>query len=384
MRVGINEVLIYPETSGAVNRELTLMPELTRRLLEVGIEPVVYFSREADDELIGRMTGGSHGVVIVKTPIPALPTHERILRGLPYWGRQARRDGLALFQTSYHPAPSLDIPVVLTVHDVRLVTMPETYHWARRLFLKRVIPLSLGRASKIITGSIDTKGDLVRHFGLPEDRIEICHIPLPTGFGRVEDDAVLGSVRRKHRLPRRYILNVCKIEPRKNLERLIGAYAAIRERFDVGLVIAGKADASFGRLYDQLRRLGDPHGVVFTGYVDDADLPALYTMAEVFAYPSTHEGFGIPLLEAMACGVPIMTSNVSALPEIAGEAAILVDPFDVVSIERALESLLGDPSLREGLAEKGYERVSGYTARAAAIRITETYKNLLSRSGRID
>ena len=383
MRVGINEVLIYPEMSGAVNRELTLLPELSRLLLEEGIEPVIYFSREADDGLIGRLTGGIDGVRSVRTPIPALPTYKRVLIGHRYWPAQARRDGLDLFQTSYHPAPRLHVPTVLTVHDVRLVRMPETYHWARRLFLKIVIPMSLRRASKIITGSVDTKDDLKGYFGVPDEKIEICHIPLPAHFERVRDEGVLESVRAKYRLPRRYILNVSKIEPRKNIERLIEAYTAIRHIFDVKLVVAGKADATFGRLYESLRSMGEPEDVLFTGYVDDADLPALYSMAEVFAYPSIHEGFGIPLLEAMACEVPIVTSNVSALPEIAGDAALLVDPFDTGSITGALQRLLGDPGLAEGLTVRGRERVSLFTARAAAGKIVEVYKNLLSCSGSI-
>jgi glycosyltransferase involved in cell wall biosynthesis len=384
MRVGINEVLIYPEMSGAVNRELTLLPELSRLLVEEGIEPVVYFSREADDDLIGRLTGGVDGVRSVRTPIPSLPTYRRVLQGHRYWPAQARRDGLDLFQTSYHPTPRLHVPTVLTVHDVRLVRLPETYHWARRLFLQAVIPRSLARASKIITGSVDTKNDLMSFFGVPDEKIEICHNPLPAHFERIRDDGILESVRAKYRLPRKYILNVSKIEPRKNIARLIEAYAAVRHRFDVRLVVAGKADATFGRLYEGLRQLGRPEGVVFTGYVDDTDLPALYSMAEVFVYPSIHEGFGIPLLEAMACEVPIVTSNVSALPEIAGDAALLVDPFDAGSITRALERLLGDPGLGEELTARGRKRVSSFTARGAAGKIVEVYNNLLSCSESID
>jgi glycosyltransferase involved in cell wall biosynthesis len=384
MRVGINEVLIYPEMSGAVNREITLLPELLKLLLEGGIEPVVYFSREADGGLIDRLTGGLEGVRPVRTPIPALPTYKRVLMGHRYWPAQARRDGLDLFQTSYHPAPRLHIPIVLTVHDVRLVRMPETYHWARRLFLGVVIPGSLRRTSRIITGSVDTKEDLKSFFGVPDEKIEICHIPLSAHFERVKDEGILGSVRTKYRLPCRYILNVSKIEPRKNIARLIEAYAAVRHRFDVKLVVTGSADAKFRRLYEGLKQLGGPEEVVFTGYVEEADLPAIYSMAEVFVYPSIHEGFGIPLLEAMACEVPIVTSNVSALPEIAGDAALLVDPFDTRSIAEALERLLGDPGLGEGLTSRGRERVSRFTVCGAAGKIVEIYKNLLSCSGSVD
>ena len=384
MRVGIDEVLIYPEMSGAVNREITLLPELLKLLIEGGIEPVVYFSREADDDLIDRLTGGLEGVRPVRTPIPALPTYKRVLMGLRYWPAQARRDGLDLFQTSYHPAPRLHIPIVLTVHDVRLVRMPETYHWARRLFLGVVIPGSLRRTSRIITGSVDTKEDLKSFFDVPDEKIEICHIPLSAHFERVRDEGILGAVRAKYRLPSRYILNVSKIEPRKNITRLIEAYAAIRHRFDVKLVVAGKADAKFRRLYEGLKQQGGPEEVVFTGYVEEADLPAIYSMAEAFVYPSIHEGFGIPLLEAMACEVPIVTSNVSALPGIAGDAALLVDPFDTGSIAEALERLLGDPGLGERLISRGRERVSRFTVRGAAEKIVEVYINLLSCSVSID
>ncbi|MCK4349356.1 MAG: glycosyltransferase family 4 protein, partial [Candidatus Krumholzibacteria bacterium] len=228
------------------------------------------------------------------------------------------------------------------------------------------------------------KEDLKSFFGVPDEKIEICHIPLSAHFERVRDEGILGSVRAKYRLPCRYILNVSKIEPRKNIARLIEAYAAVRHRFDVKLVVAGRADAKFRRLYEGLKQLGGPEEVVFTGYVEGADLPAIYSMAEAFVYPSIHEGFGIPLLEAMACEVPIVTSNVSALPEIAGDAALLVDPFDTGSIAEALERLLGDPGLGEWLISRGRERVSRFTVRGAAGKIVEIYKNLLSCSGSVD
>lgn len=377
VRIGINEVLIYPETSGALSREFTLLPELLGLFEEEGWESILYFSSDADEGIVRRLTRDRPGVRAVRTPIPALPTHKRILRGISYWRRAVRRDRLDLFHTSYYPVPRLPVPTVLTVYDLRLARMPETYSRARYLFLRSVIPRSLGRSDRIIAISDDTRKDLIDRFGLPPEKITVSHCPVPAGFARVEDPSVLESIREKYGLPQEYVLSVGKIEPRKNIELLIEAFSSIREHFPVGLVVAGKMDPAFREYYDRVRKRGLEEKVIFTGYVEDGDLPALYSMASLFAYPSLHEGFGIPLLEAMACGAPVLTSNTSALPDVAGDAALLVDPSSVESIAGGLERILGDDTFRAALVRSGYERVSRFDARSAAEAVKDLYKKIL-------
>lgn len=379
VRIGINEVLIYPETSGALTREFALLPELLEIFDEEGWESVLYFSSDVDEGIVRRLLQGRRGTRAVRTPIPALPTHRRVLRGMLYWPGAVRRDRLDLFHTSYYPVPRLALPTVLTVYDLRLVRMPETYNWARYRFLKSVIPRSLRRADRLIAISNDTKRDLVRYFDVPPEKIAVSHCPVPARFARVEDRSLLASIREKYDLPTEYILSVGKIEPRKNIERLIEAFASIREQFGIGLVVAGKRDPAFQEYFDRVRKRGMEENVVFTGYVDDSDLPALYSMAKVFAYPSLHEGFGIPLLEAMACGAPVVTSDTSALPDVAGNAAVLVDPTSTESIARGLARILGDEASRSLLVESGYERVRSFDARSAAGVIVDLYKKILLR-----
>lgn len=376
-RIGINEVLIYPERSGALSREFTLLPELLGIFEEEGWESVLYFSSDADEGIMRSLIAGRAGARAVRTPIPALPTYMRVLRGAPYWRRAVGRDRLDLFHTSYYPVPRIPVPTVLTVYDIRFARMPETYSPMRHLFLRSVIPRSLERSDRIVAISDDTRSDLIERFGLAPEKITVSHCPVPAGFARVEEGSVLESVRDRYALPSEYILSVGKIEPRKNIGRLIEAFSSVRERFPVGLVVAGKMDPSFREYYDRVRRRGLEENVLFTGYVDDADLPALYSMASLFAYPSLHEGFGIPLLEAMACGTPVLTSDASALPDVAGDAALLVDPSSIESIADGMARILGDGSLREALVRSGYERVRAFDARSAAEAVMGVYKKIL-------
>ncbi len=377
VRIGLNEVLIYPETSGALTREFTLLPELLRIFEEEGWESVLYFSRDVDEGTVERLVQGRRGALVVRTPIPSLPTYRRVMRGMFYWSGAVRRDRLDLFHTSYYPVPRLDLPTVLTVYDLRLASMPETYNRARYLFLKSVIPRSLRRSDRIIAISSDTKKDIIRYFGIPPERIEISYCPVPERFAKVEDLSLLSSIREKYALPEKFILSVGKLEPRKNIHRLIEAYATIRKQTGTGLVIAGKRDPAFRAYYDRVRKRGMEEGAVFTGYVDDSDLPALYSMASLLAYPSLHEGFGIPLLEAMACGTPVLTSDVSAMPDVAGNAAVLVDPTSVGSIAEGLARIICDDAFRAQLVESGYERARGFDAGRAAEAIVDLYKKIL-------
>ncbi len=374
MRVGINEVLLYPWTSGAVSRELTVLPELLRRMEGEGHESVVYFSRDMDDDTIDRLTGGTGGVRAIKTPLPSLPTCRRILRGIPYWPRQVERDGVDLFHTAYYPIPRLNIPVVLTVHDMRLIHMPETYRRWRYLFLKMVIPRSLSRASRIIAVSRDTKRDLIRHFGLSEDKIDVSYNPLPPGFRIMDSDEIPPSISSKYRLPGDYLLHVGKLEPRKNLRRLIEAYHSIREKTACKLVITGKKAWAYQGLVKVVRERELEDDVIFTGYVEDEDLPPVYNMARALVYPSLHEGFGIPALEAMACGLPVVASGLPALREVVGEAAVFVDPHSTDSIARGIVKIIEDSSLRERLISEGLNRSSRFTPGETASRVIRAYE----------
>jgi glycosyltransferase involved in cell wall biosynthesis len=188
-------------------------------------------------------------------------------------------------------------------------------------------------------------------------------------------------VRARYRLPQRFILYVGTIEPRKNLVTLLEAYAALRAAGlhpDVGLVIAGGTGWLVGSFFDRLRTLGLNEIVTLTGFVPDKDLPALYNCAEIFAFPSVFEGFGLPPLEAMACGVPVLSSQASSLPEVVGQAGLLLPPLDAGAWRAALDQVLADPALRADLRQRGLAQAAQFTWDAAARQMLDVYQGLLS------
>jgi glycosyltransferase involved in cell wall biosynthesis len=191
----------------------------------------------------------------------------------------------------------------------------------------------------------------------------------------------LEKVRSRYGLPERFILHVGTIEPRKNLPTLFQSLKLLSTR-EVRLVIAGRKGWSCEEIFAQLARLGLESQVVFTGFVLDEDLPALYSLAEVFAYPSLYEGFGLPPLEAMACGTPVVSSNSSSLPEVVGDAAILVAPGDVPGWKEAFETLLARPELKASLRESGLRRASRFTWEAAALKTREVYREVYANRPR--
>jgi len=378
MRIGINEVLISNRASGAQKREMNVLPELLLQIEDGGGTSCVYFSRNLNTELSRLMTGQAKGVTEVRTPLSSLPTYQRILKGHFYWKNQVSRDRLDLFHTSYYPLPRLPVPTVMTINDVRFLRLPETYKRPRYLFLRLTVPPSLRRATRIIAISADTKNDLVGLVGIPEDRIDIIPLAIPPAFSRVSDGTQLEKIKKIYHLPDRYILFVGHLEPRKNLPRLIQAYSSLRDRFDVGLVIVGKGVWPAKSLLNQGHNRKLSEGIRFTGYVEDEHLPGLYSLASLLAFPSLHEGFGLPVLEGMACGIPVVTSNTSALPEVAGDAAVLVNPSDVESIAAGLARVLNDMGLREGLIAKGLQRVKHFQPKNIAAQTIESYKKALA------
>jgi glycosyltransferase involved in cell wall biosynthesis len=198
----------------------------------------------------------------------------------------------------------------------------------------------------------------------------------------------LAAVRQKYDLPERFILYVGTIEPRKNLTALLEAYAALMERLsvcdlrpalsDVRLVIVGKKGWLYEGFFRRLHELGLEDRVLFTGYVPDEDLPAIYSAADLFVFPSLYEGFGLPVLEAMACGTPVIASNASSLPEVAGEAGIMIAPHDVRGLAEAMERLLMDKQLRAELRARGLERAKQFTWERAAAMTLEVYQDALT------
>lgn len=268
---------------------------------------------------------------------------------------------------------------LLTVHDLSFVRAPETATPVLKAYLDRVVPRSVRRADHVLADSQATKDDLIEFYGTPPEKISVLLSGVNAEFQPVRDPAALKAVRQRYNIPEApYILSIGTVQPRKNYARLVAALAALGpECQDVQLVIAGGRGWLDSPIYQAVADLGMAERVHFIGFARDADLPALYSAAACLAYPSLYEGFGFPVLEAMACGTPVVTSNVSSIPEVAGEAALLVDPYDVEALAGALRRLLSDEALRADLVARGFGQASRFTWARAAADLRVVYERIL-------
>lgn len=274
------------------------------------------------------------------------------------------------------PLLKLGYRTVVTIHDLVAFLFPETVPTKYGIYMRWMTRLSVRSADRIIADSEATREDLVRQLGVPPEKIRTIHAALGTGYEPVRDPARLEAVRRSYRLEGPYILFVGNLEPRKNLVRLIEAYALLRRRVRLPhrLVLAGKRGWLYRPIFQAVERLGLQQEVIFTGYVAPEDLPAVYSMAEVFAFPSIYEGFGLPVLEAMACGVPVVAGASGSIPEVAGDAALLVPPYQVEAIAEALHRVLTEAVLRAELTARGLARSRAFSWERVAIQTREVYQ----------
>ena len=288
------------------------------------------------------------------------------------------RDRLDVLHVQYVGPPWHRGARVLTLHDLAFLHVRESFSRGQRWRLRWLVPPNARRAAAVIAGSEFSRRDIETTYEIPPDRIAVIPDAPDSRFRPVRDGAVLAALRRRLGICDRYVLSVGRLNPRKNLIGLVRAFERIRPRLEgpAQLVIAGRRD--FGT--DQLDRMiaASPcrADVLRVGYVSDDDLPALYSGAAVFAFPSLAEGFGLPPLEAMACGTPVVCSSAASLPEVVGDAAMLVRPGDVEELAEALWCVLAEPELRARLAGRGLEHAARFTWEAAARRTREVYRRV--------
>lgn len=303
-----------------------------------------------------------------------------LLAHLAQVGMDNRFPGVDLFHATEHLLPKLKhIPAVFTLHDLIFRFDPASHKLLNRIYLGLMAPQFLRAAQAIIAVSECTKRDAVRLYNVPPEKICVIYEGVDPRFKPIADADKLAAVRLKYNLPERFILHVGTIEPRKNLPRLFEALQLSTFHLPPStghLVLAGKKGWLTAKTFERAKELGE--SVIFAGYVADEDLPALYNLADLLVMPSVYEGFGLPVLEAMACGTPVACSNVSSLPEIAGDAALLFDPRDVRSIAQALERGLTDFELRAELRARGLARAARFTWGEAARRTRQLYTAVAS------
>jgi glycosyltransferase involved in cell wall biosynthesis len=403
VRIGINGYFLREPWTGMGQHLTQLAAALDAR--EAGDQQYsLLVPRFPDDEPSGLDSGGRAGPTrITMTALNPLPRRfsaieagvgpKRLpvqlaklgweMAGVVRAGRRARID---LLHSPYWTNPLWSPwPTVVTVHDVIQLVLPEYQMLARQRVYFGLVTRTLRRATAIVTVSECSRQDLIRTVGVPPERVFVVENAIPASLHRVTDRERLDAVRARYGLGERFILYLGANDLRKNLNRLIRAYAALPPalRDTHQLVVAGRQWPHDHPLYPDPRlvvaELGLQDRVVFTGGVPEEEKAALLSAATVFAFPSLYEGFGLPVLEAMACGTPVLTANTSSLPEVAGDAAMMVDPTSVTEISEGLAALLESPERRKTLAERGIERASRYRWSDVAERTIQVYERAVGR-----
>lgn len=305
--------------------------------------------------------------------IPCSPFSLRQQWAIPRTLRHLRAD---LYHTPYYLMPyRLGVPTILTVHDVIPLLFPEHVSTRARWLFRWTMALALCSATHIIAISRTTQGDLQTAFRIVSERVTVIpEAPDPVFYPRsaVETE----SVRRKYNLPEKFVLYVGSNKPHKNLVRLIEAWS--RPTDDISrppLAIAGPWDPRYPEPRQRAEDLGLAN-IIWLGPVPEADLPPLYSAASLFVFPSLYEGFGLPVLEAMACGVPVICSDTSSLPEVVGDAALLVDPADGQALAAAIAGLLGNEARREEMKGKGLQQAARFSWERTAVMTLRIYREV--------
>jgi glycosyltransferase involved in cell wall biosynthesis len=312
-----------------------------------------------------------------------LPTHRPPVRFLWEQAVQpwaARRAGLDLLHCPAFVGPLAGaVPFVVTVHDLSFRLFPEGFRGANRTYLQILTARSMRRARRVIAVSESTRQDLVRLYGLAPDRVDVVYNGVDAAFRPLPLEKVIAFRARKG-LPERFLLFVGTLEPRKNIVRLVEAYARLPKPRSPLVLVGGK-----GWFYDQVfLRVEDldlADEVFFVGYVPAEELPWWYNAAAALVYPSLYEGFGLPALEAMACGTPVVTSTTSSLPEVVGQAGILVEPTDVAALTAALQRVLQDGALRAQMRTAGLAQAARFSWPRAASATVKSYRQALETRG---
>jgi glycosyltransferase involved in cell wall biosynthesis len=270
---------------------------------------------------------------------------------------------------------------VVTFHDMTFFLYPELHTRAKRLFFPLAIRASARRADALIAVSESTRQDVIRGLGISPEKILTTQSGVDPVFRPINDTVAKGKIAEKYDLPERFILYVGLIEPRKNLPMLISAFKRLIDSGeDYKLVLVGRYGWMYEELLKQINNL-DLEGMIhFTGYVSQEDLPLVYNLSSLFVYPTIYEGFGLPVLEAMACGVPVITTDVSSLPEIVGEAGMLVPVNDVKALYGAMIEVLRDEDLRRKMINKGIQRAAKFTWEQTAKLTFQVYQQVMRTS----
>lgn len=347
--------------------------ELLRRLpaAEGGIRYTAFVSRSSSPLLGGMRVHATHWPTV--RPVVRI-LWEQLVQPLA-----AARERLDLLHGLAFVAPLVRLcPTVVTVHDLSFALFPEFFRGANAAYLRLFTRLSCRGAAHVIAVSESTRADVIRLYGVPGEQVKAIPHGVDPAF-HPRPAAEVAEFRRAHSLPERFVLFVGTLEPRKNLVKLIEAFSNLKSQIpNLKLVLVGGKGWYYDRIFAAVERLSLKDRVIWAGYVPNGELPMWYNAADTFAFPSRYEGFGMPVLEAMACGTPTVTSTTSSLPEVAGNAALTVPPDDADALTDALRCALENAALRQELRAKGIARAALFTWEEAARRTAAVYRRALA------
>lgn len=380
MKIGIEGQRLFREKKHGMDMvALELVKELQG--IDKENEYFIYIKPDADRECL-KETDNFH---IVELEGGSYPLWEQ--NALP---KAAQKDGCDILHCTSNTAPlNPKMPLVVTLHDIIymeksylniLLDKGTNYQKFGNVYRRYIIPRILKRADKIITVSKFERNRIGEFFGFPpgDKRLVAIYNGVSRHFVHIEDAAFLKRVKAQYKLPDEYFFFLGNTDPKKNTKGVLKAFSDFLKKSDrkISLVML---DYDREELKKLLNEIGDPgleDHILLTGYVVNTDLPAIYSMCSLFLYPSLRESFGIPMLEAMRCGTPVITSNTSSMPEVSGNAALIIDPYKPDEITAAIVKLLGDEKLRKELVEKGYEQAAKFSWKSMAESVLDLYKEV--------
>ncbi len=371
VHIGIDAHTIGARQAGNETYVKNLIPALAE--LDSENRYTLFFTqKQAADEWRSRFANFSVQLILAPTPIVRVPVALAL---------ELRRRPVDVLHVQFTAPPFCRVPVVATIHDLSFEHLPETFTRRGRFQLRLTVRSTAQLAARVATASDYSRQDLIRTYGLRPEKIAVTYYRVDSRYTpNPASDKETPEARRRFRIERDFVLAVGSLQPRKNLVRLIHAYARLRaeqEGFAHQLVIVGRPLWLFREVFAAIERQPWARDIIVTGYVADEELPVLYRAAAVLVYPSLLEGFGLPPLEAMACGTPVVASSTSCFPEILGDAAVLVDPYDEVALARAILTSVSDERLRGQLREAGLARARRFTWRATAEKTLALYRESL-------
>lgn len=371
MRIGIDCTAIPAEPVGAGKYIIELVRALVS--LDSGDEWVL-FVQPKGRELIGLPASLRLQYILTAENRPAwrLLGEQLVLPVL------VKRAGVDLLHSPHYTRPFiLPCASVITFHDMTFFLFPELHTRVKRLFFQNAIRLSASKADALIAVSESTRRDAIRLLGISPHKIYSTPLGVSERYRLISDEVVLEKARLRYKLPAKYLLYVGTIEPRKNLPLLIRSYYRFLDQGNaLPLVVVGRKGWMFDDTFQLIEELGLKDKVFFAGYISEEDMPLVYNLAQAFVYPSLYEGFGLPPLEAMACGVPVITTAISAMRDHVAGAGILVPPNDEQALAQAIHMLIQDSSVREKLSIEGQTRAAQFTWKRTAQETLKAYQSI--------